>query len=183
MDNLQTFNHVHDWHVDGIRVSKEREGADVEPVSARPTVSLSFVGMNRCAFENPGLQNIVYGLEILELGTPRHEKAQHILATAQRCTDKKPSRIAQTFSTCGAELVAEVESLEIEAPATRVSTRLRWEILVCGASGAWSRQDLSVRMGKTGGGCGIRTHEGRKALPVFKTGAFNRSANPPSPKL
>src|SRR5579863_130630 len=30
-----------------------------------------------------------------------------------------------------------------------------------------------------GGGRGIRTHEGRKALPVFKTGAFNRSASPP----
>ncbi len=30
-----------------------------------------------------------------------------------------------------------------------------------------------------GGGCEIRTHEDREALPVFKTGAFNRSANPP----
>ena len=31
----------------------------------------------------------------------------------------------------------------------------------------------------SGGGCEIRTHEDREALPVFKTGAFNRSANPP----
>jgi hypothetical protein len=30
-----------------------------------------------------------------------------------------------------------------------------------------------------GGGGGIRTHERRKPLPVFKTGAFNRSATPP----
>jgi len=30
-----------------------------------------------------------------------------------------------------------------------------------------------------GGGGEIRTHEGRKPLPVFKTGAFNRSATPP----
>ena len=30
-----------------------------------------------------------------------------------------------------------------------------------------------------GGGREIRTHEGRKPLPVFKTGAFNRSASPP----
>ena len=30
-----------------------------------------------------------------------------------------------------------------------------------------------------GGEGGIRTHEGRKPLPVFKTGAFNRSATSP----
>jgi len=28
-------------------------------------------------------------------------------------------------------------------------------------------------------GCEIRTHEGLATLPVFKTGAFNRSANLP----
>ena len=32
----------------------------------------------------------------------------------------------------------------------------------------------------TGGEGEIRTHEGREALPVFKTGAFNRSATSPS---
>ena len=31
-----------------------------------------------------------------------------------------------------------------------------------------------------GGWGGIRTHETRKGLPVFKTGAFNRSATHPS---
>ena len=30
-----------------------------------------------------------------------------------------------------------------------------------------------------GGGGGIRTHDGREPMPVFKTGAFNRSATPP----
>ena len=32
---------------------------------------------------------------------------------------------------------------------------------------------------KSGGGSEIRTHGGRKPSPVFKTGAFNRSAIPP----
>ena len=30
-----------------------------------------------------------------------------------------------------------------------------------------------------GGGGGIRTHERLAPLPIFKTGAFNRSATPP----
>ena len=35
--------------------------------------------------------------------------------------------------------------------------------------------------GKGGGGQGgIRTHEGLAPLPVFKTGAFNHSATPPT---
>ena len=33
--------------------------------------------------------------------------------------------------------------------------------------------------GPGGGGGGIRTHETLARLPVFKTGAFNRSATPP----
>ncbi len=33
--------------------------------------------------------------------------------------------------------------------------------------------------GQNGGGGGIRTPDGRKPMPVFKTGAFNRSATPP----
>jgi hypothetical protein len=32
---------------------------------------------------------------------------------------------------------------------------------------------------ETGGWGGIRTHETREGLPVFKTGAFNRSATHP----
>ncbi len=34
--------------------------------------------------------------------------------------------------------------------------------------------------GLTGGGGGIRTHERLAPLPIFKTGAFNRSATPPN---
>lgn len=41
----------------------------------------------------------------------------------------------------------------------------------------WSKSDFIIEMIlKTGGWSGIRTHEKRKPLPVFKTGAFNRSA-------
>src|SRR6185295_9647872 len=41
---------------------------------------------------------------------------------------------------------------------------------------------LSLRPAKDGGGGGIRTHEALADPPVFKTGAFNRSATPPKPK-
>src|SRR5688500_1786296 len=33
-----------------------------------------------------------------------------------------------------------------------------------------------------GGGGGIRTHEARESLPVFKTGAIDHSATPPRPR-
>jgi hypothetical protein len=44
-----------------------------------------------------------------------------------------------------------------------------------GARGAFARKPL-----KSGGEGEIRTHEPRKGPPVFKTGAFNRSATSPA---
>ena len=51
----------------------------------------------------------------------------------------------------------------------------------CARKSRAGKERRNVCAGKRGdgGGRGIRTHEGRKALPVFKTGAFNRSASPP----
>src|SRR5690606_27618369 len=42
-----------------------------------------------------------------------------------------------------------------------------------------STEDGSTALSPDGGGSGIRTHGGRESSPVFKTGAFNRSAIPP----
>jgi hypothetical protein len=44
------------------------------------------------------------------------------------------------------------------------------------ARSEWRDAPLSTTL--CGGG-GIRTHERLKPLPIFKTGAFNRSATPP----
>ncbi len=40
---------------------------------------------------------------------------------------------------------------------------------------------VTANLSFSGGGGGIRTHERLTPLPVFKTGAFNRSATPPVP--
>jgi hypothetical protein len=47
------------------------------------------------------------------------------------------------------------------------------------ASTLWVLSQEREGRRSTGGGGGIRTHEGLSSLPVFKTGAFNRSATPP----
>ncbi|MDR5751054.1 MULTISPECIES: hypothetical protein [unclassified Caballeronia] len=115
MDKLKAFNHFHDWYMDTIHVSKERETLTLGLYLQDQRASVSFVGMNRCVFENLGLQNIVYGIEVLEPGTTRYEKAQRILANAERWTDNKPDKVAQIFATCGAELIIEFDSLAIES--------------------------------------------------------------------
>jgi hypothetical protein len=43
-----------------------------------------------------------------------------------------------------------------------------------------TRVRLSLLQRLENGGGGIRTHEGLSSLPVFKTGAFNHSATPPT---
>ena len=56
--------------------------------------------------------------------------------------------------------------------------------------GLWPRRtrdrlsnDVSWGFMKVGGESGIRTHEPREGLPVFKTGVFNRSTISPSTVL
>ena len=113
MDTLTAFNHFHDWYVDTFHVSKERETLTLGLFLQERRASVSFVGMNRCVLENLSLQNIVYGIELLEPGTTRYEKAERILARAEPWNDIKADKIAQLFSTCGAELIVEFCTLEI----------------------------------------------------------------------
>src|SRR5829696_768275 len=50
--------------------------------------------------------------------------------------------------------------------------------------GYWRRGGGRAGQGRaTGGGGGIRTRERLSPLPVFKTGAFSRSATPPHERL
>jgi len=57
-------------------------------------------------------------MSIHESGTPRFEPAQQLLAKAERWTDIKPGVMVQDVSTCGAKLVVEFDSLEIESQAS-----------------------------------------------------------------
>ena len=43
----------------------------------------------------------------------------------------------------------------------------------------WKYNEITDVETENGGEGGIRTHEGLSPLPVFKTGAFNRSATSP----
>lgn len=83
MDDLSAFNHFHDWYMDTIQVSKERETLTLGLYLQDQRASVSFVGLNRCVLENLGLQNIVYAIEIVEPGTSRFGKAQQMLAKAE----------------------------------------------------------------------------------------------------
>ncbi|WP_233886048.1 hypothetical protein [Paraburkholderia flagellata] len=113
MSDLKAFNQFHDWYLDTIHVSKESETLMLGLYLQEQRALVSFIGMNRCALQDFGLQNIVYRIEVLNPGTSQYEKAQQILAKAQRWTDSQPGKIARLFSTCGAEIIVEFDSIEI----------------------------------------------------------------------
>lgn len=121
MNDLKAFNQFHDWYLDTIRVSQKNEALMLGLYLQERRATVSFVGTNRCAVQDFGLQNIVYRIEVLTLGTPHYEKAQQILAKTQRWNDNQPGNIARLFSTCGAEIVVEFDSIEIalESPNVR----------------------------------------------------------------
>ena len=113
MNDLKAFNQFHDWYLDTIHVSKESETLTLGLYLQERRALLSFIGINRCALQDFGLQNIVYRIETLNPGSPQYETAQQILAKAQRWTDSHPSNFARLFSTCGAEVIVEFNSIEI----------------------------------------------------------------------
>src|SRR5438105_2456648 len=71
-------------------------------------------------------------------------------------------------------------SLRTACPIGIAAKRRKWPAI----SNPGRRNHKSYEISNLGGGWGgIRTHEERKPLPVFKTGAFNRSATHPSPEI
>jgi hypothetical protein len=113
MNTLKSFNHFHDWYVDTFHVSRERETLTLGLYLQDRRATVSFVRMNRCVLENLSLQNIVYGIELLEPGTSRFDNATRVLARAEPWNDVGAEHVAQLFSTCGAELIVEFAELEI----------------------------------------------------------------------
>ncbi|POR48223.1 hypothetical protein B0G62_115106 [Paraburkholderia eburnea] len=113
MNDLKAFNQFHDWYLDTIHVTKESETLMLCLYLQERRASVLFVGINRCAVQDFSLQNIVYRIEVLTHGTSHYEKAQQILAKTQRWADNQPGNIARLFSTCGAEIVVEFDSIEI----------------------------------------------------------------------
>jgi hypothetical protein len=112
---LATWNHLHDWYLDTIRIGPNQEprtlalGLYLE--SARTTVT--FEGVTCFSVEGLGLLNIVYSLRIIDASDKNYDMAIAALNKGERLSKRKASQVAFMYSSLGAELAIEFDSLSV----------------------------------------------------------------------
>ncbi|WNC91525.1 hypothetical protein RI103_09330 [Paraburkholderia sp. FT54] len=118
-DELEKFGNFHDWYIDIIATSKEGGGSTPNTLTLalydqtrRATVT--FCGVTRAAIEGGGLLNIVNAIEVLEQDNEAYAVAISMLERSAHFGRHHGDHIAYVFSTVGAEIAVEFDSLRIE---------------------------------------------------------------------
>lgn len=116
---LTEWNHFHDWYVDRIAV-----GPNAEPRTltlglylGTERASATFEGVTCFSLEHLGLLNIVYSIRIVEATDKNYEYVSAALNRGERLSTRKAAKIAFMYSSLGAELAIEFDSLHIESSA------------------------------------------------------------------
>lgn len=119
MDELKKFVYFHDWYIDIIATRNE---ADPEVPDTfilglfdkGRRATITFRGVTRVSFENGGLLNIVYAIELLEPDSEPYKRATALLERSAH-GKQRAANVAYVFATAGAEIAVEFDSIRIEA--------------------------------------------------------------------
>jgi hypothetical protein len=112
---LATWNHFHDWYLDSINIGSNREPRTLtlglHLGSARAAVT--FDGVTCFSVDGLGLLNIVYSLQIIDASSKNYDSVIAALNKGERLSKRKASQIAFMYSSLGAELANEFDSLSV----------------------------------------------------------------------
>jgi hypothetical protein len=114
---LTDRNNFHDWYLDRLAL-----GANEEPRElilglylGDERVSVTFEGVTCFNLECFGLLNIVYSIKIIEAADKNYEAVRAALNKGERLSTRKGAKVVFMYSTLGAELAIEFDSLRIES--------------------------------------------------------------------
>ncbi len=112
---LTTWNHFHDWYLDQIVVgpNKEPRALTLGLYLQGVRVTVTFEGVTCCSLENFGLLNIVYSLRIVDPADKNYDQVIAILNKGERLSEREGSQVAFMYSSLGAELAIEFDSLSV----------------------------------------------------------------------
>ncbi|SOE70915.1 hypothetical protein SAMN05446635_3920 [Burkholderia sp. OK233] len=114
-ETLEQFGHFHDWYLDIVAVGPNSEPRTLSLGLYRDNerATVTFEGVTCFRLEGMGLLNIVFKIVLPQHGSEDHLIALTALANEERLSDRKASQVAYVYSTLGAELVIEFDSLSI----------------------------------------------------------------------
>jgi hypothetical protein len=116
---LERFGCFHDWYLDIISTRN-----DVDPrvpdtfilglFDRERRATITFRGVTRVGIENGGLLNIVNAIETVRPGSEPYKRAMALLERSAH-GERRAEYVAYLFSTVGAEIAVEFDSLRIES--------------------------------------------------------------------
>ncbi|WP_322034203.1 hypothetical protein [Paraburkholderia sp. J76] len=115
-DNVLTaWNHFHDWFMDSVAI-----GPNVEPRTVtlglhlgNKRTAVTFEGVTCVTVEHLGLLNIVYGIHIVPPNDTKYARVSAVLGRGERLTHRRAALLVFVYSTLGAELAIECDSLAV----------------------------------------------------------------------
>jgi len=117
-DALERFGNFHDWYLEAIATSKEGSANTPNALTLRlydqsRRATVTFFGVTRASIIDGGLLNIVNSIEVLKPGDEAYSAAIQVLKKSAHFGKRRADHIAYVFSTVGAEIAVEFETLDI----------------------------------------------------------------------
>ncbi len=115
-NQLAKWNHFHDWYLDQITIGPNEEPRTITLglYLGSERANVVFKGVTCFCLENLGLLNIVYSIRMVEPNDKNYEYMNAVLSKGERLSKCKGERTVFMYSSLGAELAVEFESLEVE---------------------------------------------------------------------
>ncbi|MDP9156021.1 MAG: hypothetical protein M3O74_17440 [Pseudomonadota bacterium] len=113
---LTKWNNFHDWYLDRIALGQNVESPELVlgVHLGNERVDVTFERVTCFNLECFGLLNIVYSIKIIEESDENYESVTAVLNKGERLSTQKGAKLAFMYSSLGAELAIEFDSLRIE---------------------------------------------------------------------
>jgi hypothetical protein len=112
---LEDWSHFHDWYLDSVAIGPNEEPRKLTLGlylgNRRATVTLE--GVTCFQLDRFGLLNIVYGLRLVKPTDQDYARVMVQLGKGERLSDRRAASVAYLYSSLGAELAIEFDSLQI----------------------------------------------------------------------
>jgi hypothetical protein len=115
---LAKWNNFHDWYLDRLALGPNEEPRELilGLYLGDERASVTFEGVTCFNLECLGLLNIVYSIKIIDAADKNYEAVRAALNKVERLSTRKGAKVAFMYSSLGAELAVEFDSLRIESP-------------------------------------------------------------------
>lgn len=115
---LEEWGHFHDWYLDTLAVGRSPEPGlvQISLYRGQQQATVIFQGVTGLHVSGFGLLNIVNGLRLVGIGEQDYGRLMAALDRGDRLSKRRAKNVVCLYSTLGAEIVLECDSLTVVKP-------------------------------------------------------------------